>query len=1026
MEAGFLEDWSDIMHNKSTCTIISWNIHGAKTKLESPHVIQFLHKFDIICLHEIKTPLTIHLPGYVAYRGTGENMHRGGSAVLIKNALARHISQIRTPTPECIIMNFKHLPDTTLATCYIPPSDSQYHSWAPVAEVQEEMKRNPHRNIIVIGDLNARFGESRRNFLTEKDLPNEAYYSDVIDKVKNPNSNARYIYSALSKLVLVNGLTYAEQKYPADLTYHQKKNWISELDCCLVSPEILPNISNFEVHQNIQLPSDHAPISLHLSPEATFHSDSHTLETVLERSHALGSHHHIGQDSSKNSKKPIRMADIDCEKLSVALTALTPPTLDNTAINSTAEELNSSLYHCAAMSRKEETEQHRNSTLQRRWKDLIEGNDPKALWKAINWNGCLKDDHSDESPNDDAFQSHFEDLLNPPDILPLEVPENATIYLPITDDPILPEEVEAALQSLKRNKSGGPSGIPPGLLKHLPANWVTYLAGFFSQILYSRCYPQCWTFTKLVTIFKKGAKTSCDNYRGISLMDSLAKTYDTILNKRLSLWFKPDREQAGAQKGRGCLEHLLSLRLLIDYAHHKKKKLYAIFVDFSKAYDRVPRDIMLQRMAVLGCGATMIGAIAAAYYNTQMVLRTAVITAKIGVRQGSPTSCFLFTLLVNQLIRDLKEQCPPDGFLQELHCLMLMDDTVLFATSRESALQKIRVLKSFCQSSGMVINQGKTKFMVISGTDEDYLPLTVGEWSIANCKKYTYLGAVITQDGNLVSSVKAQCETKMAHTIKFDAFIRKNPDMPFTAKKKVFDAALMSAVLYSCETWLSPAACKIAEPMYASCVKTLLGVRKTTATDLCLIEAGLPSLQKHVKSLQKKALEKLMTNSLPLRDDPFALAFRLARDARCPIARYIDTLAAYIPDEDTTALHARVQASTRTKFATYAHMMNPSLEVHAMYSSNTVIERQRILASKIRLSSHNLAIEKGRWARLPREQRLCQCGAIQDELHMVSSCPLTEPVRVKYPDMNFTLPEFFIHPINIMLPVFYELFVDFC
>ena len=48
--------------------------------------------------------------------------------------------------------------------------------------------------------------------------------------------------------------------------------------------------------------------------------------------------------------------------------------------------------------------------------------------------------------------------------------------------------------------------------------------------------------------------------------------YDIVLNRRLSMWFSPDREQAGCQKKRGCLEHLLTLRLLIDYAkealHH--------------------------------------------------------------------------------------------------------------------------------------------------------------------------------------------------------------------------------------------------------------------------------------------------------------------------------------------------------------------------------------------------------------------------------------------------------------------------
>jgi hypothetical protein len=200
---------------------------------------------------------------------------------------------------------------------------------------------------------------------------------------------------------------------------------------------------------------------------------------------------------------------------------------------------------------------------QQRWKSLLESNDSKILWKAINWNGCLK-----EMPSDNEFRDHFEALLNPPVSPAIEVPES--IYVPATDDPITPDEVDRAIRSLKPNKSGGPSGVQPGLLKLMPTNWIVFLAALFSAIMHSAYYPTTWSSTKLVTIFKKGARLSCDNYRGIALMDSLAKVYDIVLNCQLNLWFQPDREQAGAQKGRSCLEHLLTLRLLIDTARHKR------------------------------------------------------------------------------------------------------------------------------------------------------------------------------------------------------------------------------------------------------------------------------------------------------------------------------------------------------------------------------------------------------------------------------------------------------------------------
>ena len=89
-------------------------------------------------------------------------------------------------------------------------------------------------------------------------------------------------------------------------------------------------------------------------------------------------------------------------------------------------------------------------------------------------------------------------------------------------------------------------------------------------------------------LFKKGHRLDCGNWRGISIINAIAKLYDYVLYNRLSQWFMPCREQAGAQPKRGCTEHIVSLRLLMDYCFRKKIKLYVAFIDFSKAYDRVP------------------------------------------------------------------------------------------------------------------------------------------------------------------------------------------------------------------------------------------------------------------------------------------------------------------------------------------------------------------------------------------------------------------------------------------------------
>ena len=69
-------------------------------------------------------------------------------------------------------------------------------------------------------------------------------------------------------------------------------------------------------------------------------------------------------------------------------------------------------------------------------------------------------------------------------------------------------------------------------------------------------------------------------------------------------------------------------------------------------------------------------------------------------------------LFVDELVRFMKLS-PPDGVLGWLH-LGLMDDTVLIATSHEDLRKKLDILARWCDQSGMVINEDKTKYMVIN------------------------------------------------------------------------------------------------------------------------------------------------------------------------------------------------------------------------------------------------------------------------------------------------------------------------
>ena len=204
---------------------------------------------------------------------------------------------------------------------------------------------------------------------------------------------------------------------------------------------------------------------------------------------------------------------------------------------------------------------------------------------------------------------HFEQLLNPPgnenEVL-IDVSDSP--YVPLLDDPIEEEEVEEAVRACKEQKSF--IGVTPAIFKCFPTIWMLYVTQILNIVFCSEnlTFPIKWCYNKLIVLFKKGIRLNCGNYRGISIGDSIGKIYAKILGNRLKKWMKVDSCQAGAQEERGCTEYILGLCLTIGYAKKEKVKGFVLFIDFSKAYDKVPRRTLFETLKNLGCGKRFLSA----------------------------------------------------------------------------------------------------------------------------------------------------------------------------------------------------------------------------------------------------------------------------------------------------------------------------------------------------------------------------------------------------------------------------------
>ena len=218
--------------------------------------------------------------------------------------------------------------------------------------------------------------------------------------------------------------------------------------------------------------------------------------------------------------------------------------------------------------------------------------------------------------------------------------------------------------------------------------------------------------------------------------------------------------------------------------------------------------------------------------------------------------------------------------------------------------------------------------------------------------------------------------------------------MPFVFKKKVLNAAIISSLLYACETWLG-SEIKDVEKVYVSAIKAVLGVRETTRNDTTLIEAGMPSLSQLIKK-RTRAFMKKELNSGRTQDTPLIKIYKLCESKRTKGFTFLSKVVNPATQPEMSIVE-KFRNQDTSKARTYREI-NPELTTHKAYTTREYInERERLTFTKFRLSSHHLKIETGRWARIDVEDRVCDCGGgVQDEQHVLFSFPKTESERTQF------------------------------
>ena len=164
--------------------------------------------------------------------------------------------------------------------------------------------------------------------------------------------------------------------------------------------------------------------------------------------------------------------------------------------------------------------------------------------------------------------------------------------------------ISEKIKKLKPDSAFGPDYVGPRLLHAASEVLCAPLSVIFRKSLEEGVVPEDWRKANITPIFKAGSKMVAGNYRPVSLTCVLCKVMESIIKDCMVLHFMKynliKTSQHGFMAGRSCqtnlIEYLDTLSRLVDEGHN----VDIIYLDFAKAFDKVPHRRLLLKLEALG------------------------------------------------------------------------------------------------------------------------------------------------------------------------------------------------------------------------------------------------------------------------------------------------------------------------------------------------------------------------------------------------------------------------------------------
>ena len=604
------------------------------------------------------------------------------------------------------------------------------------------------------------------------------------------------------------------------------------------------------------------------------------------------------------------------------------------------------------------------------------------------------------------------------------------------------DEIENAIDALKNNKAVGGDMIPAEFLKHNKNIVIEDICLMLNYIIEMEAFPDSWAEGIRTSIYKAGERSDPNNFRGITVLPIFEKIFEIIVQRRLEFiddcFLHKDKYNGGFLKDSQTIDNLFILQSLIERQLLLGQNLIICFIDFSRAFDLMSRHILFYKLIKSGLHGRVINTLRSLYNKTCFRVKhggyaSESIHQVVGVNQGGNASPIIFRKYMSDMRDYLDENTgvvlSHDEIL--LH-LLWADDLILTSTSIRDAQSQLDGLSKFCSKNKSIVNAIKSKCMIFGQMESAELYFN-GD-ALERVNEYKYVG-------NIVRSVtRAHCDVFAAN---YEYLYDKAKRSIFSMKKKtktmgplspkisvyLFDSLIRPVITYGGAIWGSRlTGRKLMDKLHLWFLKMTLGVKTSTSNIITLGECGsLPpsvTIQSscliyfyRVRSLPENSIiKKAFCEMKRLHDLGFSTWYgRILEIANC----YGINLDIQISKEEVKSiLQNHFVRSWKENLCDL--QANPILRTYNRIKSQFELEpylylvknrKYRHALAKLRTSSHNLEIERGRHTRpvTPADLRICTvCNVVEDEEHLLLHCVkyaeernvLFSKIVIAFPDFN--------------------------